>query len=43
MANEPGEFASPACLAHEMDDFDMGRIEVAPFKPGDNAYAARSN
>jgi 4-oxalocrotonate tautomerase len=25
MANEPGEFASPACLAHEMDDAYMGR------------------
>ena len=30
MANEPGEFASPACLAHEMDDFYMGRIETPP-------------
>jgi phenylpyruvate tautomerase PptA (4-oxalocrotonate tautomerase family) len=24
-ANEPGELASPACLAHEMDDAYMGR------------------
>jgi phenylpyruvate tautomerase PptA (4-oxalocrotonate tautomerase family) len=30
MANEPGEFASPACLAHEMDDSYMGRIEAPP-------------
>jgi 4-oxalocrotonate tautomerase len=29
MANEPGEFASPACLAHEMDDAYMGRPATA--------------
>ncbi len=30
IANEPGEFASPACLAHEMDDSYMWRIEAPP-------------